>query len=112
MTRQMKQVSHAVSTLLHRPKVNLCLKIILVFIGFFLIAWVRIDPDFGWHLQAGNYIRAHGIPSHDIFTYTARNFHWIDHEWGNDVIVSLLYGVGGYNLLAVVFAGLWLLPCL
>ena len=81
--------------------------IILVFIGFFLIAWVRIDPDFGWHLQAGNYIRAHGIPSHDIFTYTARNFHWIDHEWGNDVIVSLLYGVGGYNLLAVVFAGLW-----
>jgi len=66
-----------------------------------------IDPDFGWHLQAGRYITAHGIPSHDIFTYTARAFHWIDHEWGNDVIVSWLYGWGGYGLLAVVFAGLW-----
>jgi hypothetical protein len=87
--------------------VYLSLKFVLIFISFFLIAWTSIDPDFGWHLQAGNYIRAHGIPSHDIFTYTARTFHWVDHEWGNDVIVSWFYSLGGYNLLAVIFASLW-----
>lgn len=95
--------------LICRPRINLVLKITLVFIVFCLIALIRLDPDFGWHLQAGNYIRGHGIPSHDIFTYTARTFRWIDHEWGNDVIVSLLYGLGGYGLLAVVFGGVWTL---
>ena len=90
-------------------KINLALKFAPVFLVFFLLAWTSIDPDFGWHLQAGRYITAHGIPSHDIFTYTARNFHWIDHEWGNDVIVSILYGWGGYGLLAAVFASLWTL---
>lgn len=83
------------------------MKISLVFMAFFLVSWTHLDPDFGWHLQAGNYIRIHGMPTHDVFTYTARSFHWIDHEWGNDVIVSLLYGWGGYGLLAIIFAGLW-----
>jgi len=74
---------------------------------FWLIAWRGLDPDFGWHLQAGNYIRAHGIPAHDIFTYTARQFPWIDHEWGNDVIVSFIYGWGGYAFLALLYGALW-----
>jgi len=82
-------------------------KLLLVFGLFWGLAWVRLDPDFGWHLQAGNYIRQHGIPSHDLFTYSAAGFHWIDHEWGNDALVSWLYGLGGYGLLMSVFAGLW-----
>ena len=96
-------------TYLPHPKASLLLKFILVFLIFFFLGWSRLDPDFGWHLQAGNYIRQYGIPSHDIFTYTANNFRWIDHEWGNDVIVSLLYSLGGYGLLAALFAGLWTL---
>jgi hypothetical protein len=78
-----------------------------LFILFFVVAWRKLDPDFGWHLQSGLHIRAHGIPAHDIFTYTAPNFPWINHEWGNDVIVSFLYQAGGYGLLAALYAGLW-----
>ena len=89
------------------PRVRLALNAAILFILFFILSIRRLDPDFGWHLQAGNYIRAHGIPSHDIFTYTARQFPWINHEWGNDVIASLLYGVGGYALLAGLYALLW-----
>jgi hypothetical protein len=89
------------------PRRLLALKWLLLFGLFWLLAWERLDPDFGWHLQAGNYFRAHGIPAHDIFTYTAHNFSWIDHEWGNDVIASLLYRWGGYGLLATLYGLLW-----
>jgi hypothetical protein len=71
------------------------------------MCWGYLDPDFGWHLASGNYFRAHGIPAHDIFTYTAQNFPWIDHEWGNDIILSILYGAGGYGLVAVLYGLLW-----
>jgi len=94
------------STKMH-PRHLLVLKVAVVFGLLLGISWYRLDPDFGWHLAAGNYIRAHGIPAHDIFTYTARNFPWIDHEWGNDVIVSWLYQLGGYFVLCILYAALW-----
>lgn len=90
-----------------RPRLLLGLKFLVLFAIFYLLAWKRLDPDFGWHLVSGNYFRAHGIPSHDIFTYTARNFPWVDHEWGNDVIVSVVYGWGGYDLLAGLYGLVW-----
>lgn len=70
--------------------------------GLFLI-----DPDFGWHLAAGNYYWAHGIPEHDIFTFAASNFPWINHEWLSDMILAALHGAGGYWLVAVFYAALW-----
>jgi len=82
-------------------------KLAIVYVIIFVACWQRLDPDFGWHLTAGNYIREHWIPAHDLFTYTARNFPWIDHEWGNDVLVSWLYQIGGYGLLTAIWAGLW-----
>lgn len=83
------------------------LKVLVVFGCFFSMCFGRLDPDFGWHLQAGNYFRTYGIPFHDVFSYTASQFQWIDHEWGSDVIISFLNQWGGYLLLTLVFAGLW-----
>jgi hypothetical protein len=91
------------------PVVAYLAKFLPIFALFWIVSWVHLDPDFGWHLQAGNYIRQFGIPAHDIFTYTAHNFRWIDHEWGNDVIMSWLYQLGRYWLLVTVFAALWTL---
>ena len=91
-------------------------KVLLTFGMLFALFWPfvfgRLDFDFGWHLQAGNYIRAHGIPAHDIYTYTARSYRWVDFEWGNDVILSLVYGLGGYALASVLFTTLWSLALL
>ncbi len=91
----------------NHPRLILVLKLVTVFGIFFISCNSTLDLDFGWHLQAGNFIRAHGIPAHDIFTYTARSFHWIDHEWGSDVLISFLYQYVGYVGLAVLFAGVW-----
>lgn len=93
--------------LIGRPRLMALIKIVIVYSLFFIGCFCRLDPDFGWHLQSGNYFRAFGIPAHDVFTYTARSFSWIDHSWGNDVLFSYLYQWGGYGLLAAVFAGLW-----
>lgn len=79
----------------------------LVFILFLIKALGTLDPDFGWHLQSGRYILEHGIPTHDIFTYTVRDFPWIHHEWLADVLSASIYQVGGYWLLGFVFASLW-----
>ena len=79
----------------------------IVFLLFFGTSFIRLDPDFGWHLTTGRYILAHGIPYHDIYTYTARSYRWVDHEWGNDVIQALTYKLGGYFLSAVLFAAIW-----
>jgi hypothetical protein len=79
----------------------------VVFGLFFAVSFFRLDPDFGWHLQTGRYIWAHGIPMHDIYTYTARTYRWIDHEWGNDVIQALIYRAGGYLLSSLFFAAIW-----
>jgi len=79
----------------------------LIFTLFWIVAYYSLDPDFGWHLQSGNYILKNWIPSHDIFTYTARNFRWINIEWLNDVFVSIFYKLGGYLLLSIIFACIW-----
>lgn len=80
---------------------------LLLFGLFFYISRTGIDPDFGWHLKSGQYIFAHGLPKTDIFTFTAPQFHWVNHEWLSDVITAKLYGLGGYATVAAFFAGLW-----
>lgn len=84
----------------------LFLSLFLLFFGAFFI---QLDPDFGWHISAGQYFITHWLPSHDIFTYTQVSHVYISHEWMHDILVAFLYGVGGYPLLAAFFAGLWTL---
>ncbi len=68
----------------------------------------RVDPDFGWHYATGQYIWSFGVPQHDIFTYTARDFAWVNHEWAYSALVYLVASTWSYTWLGVLFAGLWL----
>jgi hypothetical protein len=106
-----KAVRHGASSFNNYLNRHRTTKILLTFGVLFIMFWPfvfgRLDFDFGWHLQTGNYIRAHGVPAHDIYTYTARSYRWVDHEWGNDVILSFLYGLGGYGLASALFTTLW-----
>lgn len=78
-----------------------------VFIIFFLWSYTTIDSDFGWHLRSGQYFIEHGVPKNDIFTYTAGSFHWVNHEWLSDIVVATVYDLGSYELLALLYAGMW-----
>lgn len=80
----------------------------IVYVLFFLKSFLTLDPDFGWHLASGQYITTHGIPYHDIYSYTAPTFTWIHHEWLADIGNYLAYQyLGGYLALSVIYAGIW-----
>ncbi len=62
--------------------------------------------------MSGNYFLRFGIPAKDIFSFTGTAFGWINHEWLNDIMISIIYSAGGYITLAVVFSLLWTLALL
>lgn len=63
------------------------------------------DPDFWWHLRAGQLILArHGLIGTDPFTYTAAGHHWTMHEWLTEVLFAALHAVGGLAAVVVTLS--------
>ncbi len=66
---------------------------------------MTLDPDFGWHLQFGRLVlHTHMIPIRDTYSYTMPSFHFINHEWGSDIIIASLYDKWGMWPLSILFA--------
>lgn len=78
----------------------------ILFIALFVMATREIaDPDFWWHLRAGQTIIQTGtIPHTDIFSFTASEKEWVTHEWLSEVLMYGLYTIGGFGPLILVFA--------
>ncbi|MHB8537351.1 MAG: hypothetical protein ACYDCS_04930 [Candidatus Dormibacteria bacterium] len=68
------------------------------------------DPDFWWHLRAGQLIIQHaGLLGNDPFTYTVPTHHWTMHEWLNEVLFAVEFAVGGLGLIVLVLSAVtWL----
>lgn len=92
------------------PKTITIIKFATLYGIFWIDAWRKMDPDFGWHLKAGEITLRHGLPTHDIFTYTAPSFPWINHEWASDMVLYLIHSSFGFVGLATAYALLWTLP--
>lgn len=76
-----------------------------VFAAFFgVLGWTAgitklSDNSFFWHLRTGEYILDHGIPHHDVFSYTAPGTKWVAQSWLAEVTYALLYrGFGGIGV--------------
>lgn len=80
------------------------------FLLFFIKGLIALDPDFGWHLKMGEYILRHGIPKTDPFSYSMPSYPFVDHEYLTNIIFALVYPVTGMAGLALVFAGLAVIP--
>ena len=55
---------------------------------------LRNSHDEWWHLKTGQYIATHGLPEHDIFTYTAADMEWHNHEWLTQLLLWHTYQFG------------------
>ena len=78
---------------------------ILVFSGSSLSG----DPGVGWHLKTGEWIAAHqNVPRSDPFLLTANPHSWIANQWLSDLILWVLYSVGGWALVQVSVIGILL----
>ena len=63
---------------------------------FYLHNFRMTDPDFGWHLRAGQWILSHrGVPLTDPFSSYGAGKPWCDYSWLFDVFFALLYRVFG-----------------
>lgn len=82
----------------------LVLLILFFFVCFLLRGSIVQDPDFGWHIQAGNTILTHGIPYLDPFSYSMPSYPFVDHEWFTNVIWSLIYTAWGSEPLLVILS--------
>jgi hypothetical protein len=61
------------------------------------------DTDFWWHLKTGQWIlEGNGIPYVDLYTFTDSDKPWIDLHWGFQVLVAILYRLGGVPLVTLV----------
>jgi hypothetical protein len=90
-----------------------------VFTAFFgVFGWATglsklADNSFFWHLRTGEYILDHGIPHHDVFSYTAPGAKWVAQSWLAEVTYAALYrslgGVGIRLFVGAVGAGIGVL---
>lgn len=60
------------------------------------------DPDVWWHLALGDLIRAHGIPSHEPFSFLGAPNPWVGQQWGYEVLLSLMMQVGAWLPMVVM----------
>lgn len=58
--------------------------------------------DLGWLIRTGLYIQVHGIPYHDIFSWTHRDRSFIAYQWLSEVVIAQLYKWGGLWLIGQV----------
>jgi hypothetical protein len=64
--------------------------------------------DLGWHLAAGDLIRAQGhVPLHDPWSFTAGDRQWFNMSWLWDVIASMVFQLAGLSglVLGVIACG-------
>jgi hypothetical protein len=63
------------------------------------------DPDFWWHLRAGQLILAHGgLLGTDPFTFTVPTHTWTMHEWLTEVFYAVLQSAAGLGVIVLLLS--------
>jgi tetratricopeptide (TPR) repeat protein len=79
-----------------QPRSLTLLVLLLLLVLSFAIGFFKLSShDTFWHLKTGQYILSHGIPSVDPFSFTAAGRHWVTHEWLAEVLLYVIYAIGG-----------------
>lgn len=82
----------------------LCGGVLATFLAF---CYPLSDTDFWWHLRTGELIIANGtVPYVDCFTFTSGERPWTDLHWGFQILVTLLYHLGGVKLVTLAKAAI------
>lgn len=95
-------------------QVYTALAVLLVLGGFLhFFGGNGADPDLWAHLQYGRTIwEGHGLPTVEVYSYTARGAPFYDHEWLTDFVfagVFAMFGAAGFVVGKLVLLGAMLL---
>jgi hypothetical protein len=85
----------------------------LLALGIALSVRLQWDPDYWWHISVGDWILDHrDVPHTQWISWLADVNHWIDQEWGSDLIIASLnraFGtLGSVAFFALVTIAIWL----
>ncbi|MFI5338089.1 MAG: hypothetical protein ACHQ5A_14970, partial [Opitutales bacterium] len=77
-----------------------------------LPAWQALlaDGDTAWHIRAGEYILDHGVPAHDLFSFSRPGQPWYAWEWLSEAVFGQLHRWWGLQGVAALGALLVCLP--
>ena len=67
----------------------------LVSLAIFSLSFFRIDPDYLWHIKAGEYMLKNGVLRQDVFSWSVVGEYWMSHEWLFEVIIYGLKKIFG-----------------
>ena len=76
-------------------KIEVILTVYIVSICLMCLINFKIDPDYLWHLKAGEYMFKNGILRHDIFSWSVHGRYWMSHEWLFEILIYFLKIVFG-----------------
>jgi hypothetical protein len=63
-----------------------------------------VEHDAPWYLACGDLLlRTRSLPLHDPFSFTS-TVPWLNHEWLSEVLLALVYRVGGWAALSLLCA--------
>ena len=75
--------------------------------AFLSMCFPLVDTDFWWHLKTGEWMLETGsIPYVDLYTYVDANQPWVDMHWVFQLLITLLYHLGGVPLVTLVKSGI------
>lgn len=78
----------------------------LVSLAIFSLSFFRIDPDYLWHIKAGEYMLKNGLLRQDVFSWSVVGEYWMSHEWLFEVIIYGLKKIfGDLHLFIYCFSG-------
>jgi len=77
----------------------------LLLFTFLSLCFPLYDTDFWWHLKTGEWILTNWtVPHVDLYTFTEMGTPWIDLHWGFQIFITLLYRLGGADLVILTKA--------
>lgn len=91
-------------------KLRILLFILIISFSLFIVSFFSIDPDYLWHIKAGEVFYNDGIFTKDIFSWIVNGKYWICHEWLFEVIIYVLRLLfGKYHIFIYCFSFISLL---
>ncbi len=84
--------------------------LLLASLCLFLLVCFHAEPDYFWHIKAGEYMLKHGVLTKDVFSWFVSGKYWMSHEWLFEVLLAGLKTLfGKYHVFIYCFLGFILL---
>jgi hypothetical protein len=69
---------------------------VLAAIVYICVPQTFADPDIGWHLRDAQILAStHHMIAHDLFSFTAADAPWMNHEWLAELPFNAAWRFGG-----------------